>query len=349
MQESILDKMKEAMLYKKQSDGSVLCQLCPHYCRVEEGKRGICAVRENRAGTMYTLAYNHLTSRNIDNVEKKPFFHFYPGSTAYSISTFGCNFHCQYCTNWAISQGPSVRFPIEREEVTPEEVVAAAVAADCRSIAYTYVEPTIFFEYVYDTSRLAQAAGLANIYKTNGFMSPEMLESCWPYLDAANVDLKAFRDITYQRFGGRLQPVLDTLKRMKGLGIWLEVTTVIIPGVNDDASELKDVAKFIAEELGTDTPWHIARFFPAYKMADVAPTPVDSLRRARELGLIEGLNYIYFGNLPEKGRQDTLCVACSNVLIQRRAFDLLKNDLRNGCCQNCGTPLHGVGMDTAPT
>jgi pyruvate formate lyase activating enzyme len=339
-----MDQLKEAMLYEKQSDGSVLCRLCPHRCLVENGKRGSCAVRENRAGTMYTLAYNHLTGRNVDSVEKKPLFHFYPGSTAYSISAFGCNFRCQYCTNWAISQVPGARLPSLGEEVTPEQVVSAAVAARCHSIAYTYVEPTIFFEYVYDTSRLAQAAGLANIYKTNGFMTDELVDSCSPYLDAANVDLKAFRDTTYQRFGGRLQPVLDALKRMKELGVWLEVTTVIIPGVNDDTAELKDVATFIADELGVNTPWHTARFFPAYKMADVLPTPVNTLRRAREIGLAQGLNYIYFGNLPEKGSQDTVCVECNAVLIQRRGFNLLKNNVCNSRCHNCGALLPGVGM-----
>ena len=226
-------KLKEAMLYQKQQDGRVFCQLCPHYCLIDQGKRGICQVRENREGLLYSLVFGRTVTQNVDWVEKKPLFHFYPGSTTYSLATVGCNFHCQYCTNWQVSQMSAEQFAFG-VEASPEKIVTAALAAGCRSIAYTYVEPTIFFEYVHEIASLAYSNGLFNLFKTNGFMTQEMLEICQPYLDAANVDLKAFRDKSYRQFGGRLQPVLDSLKFMKSLGVWLEITTVIIPGINDE-------------------------------------------------------------------------------------------------------------------
>lgn len=230
------------------------------------------------------------------------------------------------------------------EEASPEQVVAAAQKADCRSIAYTYTEPTIFFEYAYDTARLAHEGGLVNLYITNGYMTEEMLETFQPYLDAANVDLKAFRDKTYRKYvGARLQPVLDTMKVMKRLGIWLEVTTLVIPGINDDDGELKDAANFVANELGVDTPWHISRFFPDYKMTDVPPTPVETLDRAREIGLEAGLRYVYVGNVP--GEANTVCHKCGQMLVQRLGYRILENRVQpNGRCPNCGTPVAGVGM-----
>jgi len=230
------------------------------------------------------------------------------------------------------------------EEASPEQVVAAAQKADCRSIAYTYTEPTIFFEYAYDTARLAHEAGLVNLYITNGYMTEEMLETFQPYLDAANVDLKAFRDKTYRKYvGARLQPVLDTMKVMKRLGIWLEVTTLVIPGINDNDGELKDAANFVVNELGVDTPWHISRFFPDYKMTDVPPTPVETLNRAREIGLEAGLRYVYVGNVP--GEANTVCHKCRQMLIRRLGYRILENRVQpNGRCPNCGTPVAGVGM-----
>jgi pyruvate formate lyase activating enzyme len=337
--------MKEAMLYELQKDRRVLCQLCPHKCLIDDGKRGICQVRENREGTLYTLVYGQTMSQNVDAVEKKPLFHFYPGSTAYSIATHGCNFHCQYCTNWQISQMQREQaLIIPGRESTPEQIVASAQSAGCQSIAYTYVEPTIFFEYVYDTARLAHAVGLFNIYKTNGFMTNDMLEISQPYLDAANVDLKTFQNKTYQGFGGQLQPVLDTLKRIKTTNIWLEITTVVIPSINDHPAELKEIAAFIANELGVDTPWHIARFFPAYKMNHVPPTPVEALHQAREIGLEAGLHYVYLGNFLERSKQDTFCTNCNRLLIQRHGPRLLSNEVQDNGCPYCGTPLSGVGL-----
>jgi pyruvate formate lyase activating enzyme len=339
--------VKEAMLYEKLSDDRVRCHLCAHRCTITDGKKGICQVRENRGGTLYTLVYGRTIAKHIDPVEKKPLFHFYPGTAAYSTATVGCNFRCRWCQNWDISQMVRERHLIMGEEASPEQIVAAAQRADCRSIAYTYTEPTIFFEYAYDTARLAHEAGLANIYVTNGYMTAgagEMLETFHPYLDAANVDLKAFRDETYREYvGARLQPVLEAMRTMKRLGIWLEVTTLVIPGINDDDKELKDAADFVADELGVETPWHISRFFPAYKTTDVPSTPAETLRRAREIGLEAGLRYVYVGNVP--GEANTVCHACGKTLIRRSGFRVVENRVGpGGCCPDCGASIAGIGV-----
>jgi pyruvate formate lyase activating enzyme len=335
---------REAMLYERQPDGAARCRLCAHFCEIKDGEQGFCRVRENRGGTLYALAAYQLSAQHVDSIEKKPLFHFHPGSKTYSIAAYGCNFRCGYCTNWMVSQANGATPAGSGATAKPEEIVAAAGAARCRSIAYTYIEPTIFFEFINDIARLARAAGLFNVFKTNGFMSAEMLDSCRPFLDAANVDLKAFRDLSYQRFGGRLQPVLDNLKRMKAKGVWLEVTTVLIPGVNDTSAELKEMAEFIAVELGVDTPWHLSRFFPAYRMTDAIPTSVETLRRARDIGLAQGLRYVYASGIPDKGRQDTLCHKCGAVLIERKGFDLLTNQSERGGCPHCAAPISGIGI-----
>jgi len=270
--------MKEARLYEQLDDQRVQCHLCAHTCKIAEGKTGICQVRTNEGGTLYTRAYGRTIAQHIDPVEKKPLLHFHPGTTAYSIATPGCNFRCQWCQNWQISQNPSERHFAAAQEASPEEIVAAAARADCRSIAYTYTEPTIFFEYSYDTAKLAREREIANLYVTNGYMTAEMLDKMHPYLDAANVDLKAFRDEVYREYvGARLQPVLDSLRKMKELGIWLEVTTLVIPDINDDPDALREAAHFVAEELGPETPWHISRFHPTYKLTDTPPTDRKSV------------------------------------------------------------------------
>lgn len=327
--------MQEAILYQRLENKYVLCQLCAHYCQIEEGKQGICQVRENREGQLYTLAFGRTVSQNVDPIEKKPLFHFFPGSTSYSLATHGCNFHCQYCTNWQVSQLPNEEFEGVSTASSPQQIVDATLNAKCQSIAYTYVEPTIFFEYLDEIARLAHTAGLLNVFKTNGFMTPEMLAVSQPYLDAANVDLKTFCDKTYQSFGGALQPVLDSLKLMKAMGVWLEITTLVIPGINDDPAELTDIANFIVQELGVDTPWHIARFFPAYGMKNILPTPVETLHQTREIGLAAGLRYVYFANLLETGSQDTYCHHCGYSLITRRGRDLFENKMHGNRCPSC--------------
>jgi pyruvate formate lyase activating enzyme len=339
--------MKEAMLYEELSDNRVRCNLCSHRCVILEGRHGICQVRENRDGVLYTLVYGRIVSEHVDPVEKKPLNHFYPGSTAYSVATAGCNFRCEWCQNWEISQMPRQQHLTTGKETSPEEIVAAAQHARSRSIAYTYTEPTVFFEYTYDTARLAHAAGLANIYVTNGYMTKEMLETLHPYLDAANVDLKAFRDETYRKHvGARLRPVLDSLKLMKQLGIWLEVTTLVVPSINDDLEELRDAARFVADELGVDTPWHISRFFPAYEMIDLPPTQVTLLQQARKIGLEAGLRYVYVGNVP--GEENTLCHSCRRLLIRRSGYSILENNIESDQrCPDCGARVAGVGLKEA--
>jgi len=334
---------REARLYEKLPENRVRCNLCAHRCVITDGGRGICQVRENRDGTLYTLVYGRVIARHVDPVEKKPLFHVYPGSTAYSIATPGCNFRCRWCQNWEISQMPRERHLIMGDVATPDQIVAAARRRHCRSIAYTYTEPTVFFEYAYDTARLAHEAGLINIYVTNGYMTEEMLETFAPYMDAANVDLKAFKEETYRRYvGARLQPVLDALKTMKRLGIWVEVTTLIIPGINDDPDELRDAARFVAQELGPQTPWHISRFFPAYKMRDVPPTPLETLMKAREIGREEGLVHIYVGNVTGEAEQDTRCPVCKSLLVRRWGYTVLENRIRDGHCPDCGAEIAGI-------
>ena len=337
--------MTEARLYDKLSHKRVRCNLCAHRCVVEDGRSGLCRVRANRDGTLYTLAYGRTVAEQIDPVEKKPLFHFYPGASAYSIATEGCNFRCKWCQNWEISQIPKELSPQQGGKATPGHIVESAGYHHCRMIAYTYTEPTIFYEYAYDTAVLAHSAGLANIFVTNGYMTEQMLQAIRPYLDAANVDLKAFKDETYRRYvGARLQPVLDSLKTIRRLGIWLEMTTLVIPGINDEQAELREAARFVKNELGAETPWHISRFFPAYKMTDLMPTPVAALRRAREIGLEEGLRYVYQGNISEPGSQDTLCPACGHLLIRRSGFSLLENRVEEGHCPDCGAPISGIGL-----
>ncbi|MFO7742937.1 MAG: AmmeMemoRadiSam system radical SAM enzyme [Anaerolineae bacterium] len=339
--------LKRAMLWDELEDQRVECYLCAHRCRIAEGKRGICHVRENRDGVLYTLVYGRTISQHVDPIEKKPLAHFYPGTTAYSIATVGCNFRCEWCQNASISQMPRERHFIMGEEASPEEIVRAAKRSGCRSIAYTYTEPTIFFEYAYDTAKLAHEEDIANVYVTNGFMTAgpgEMLETFNPYLDAANVDLKAFRDETYRRYvGARLQPVLDSLKKMKELGIWVEVTTLVIPDINDDEEEIRDAARFVAQELGPETPWHISRFYPSYQMTDRPPTPIATLEKAQQIGKEEGLRYIYVGNVP--GEANTECHNCGEALIRRAGYRILGNRIESGqACPNCGTAVAGVGM-----
>jgi pyruvate formate lyase activating enzyme len=336
--------MKEAMLYEKLAGGKVRCALCRHRCLIAEGGEGICGVRENRGGVLYTLVYRRLLSANPDPIEKKPLFHFAPGSRSFSIATAGCNFRCDFCQNYEISQMPRDRDRIGGEDVGPEEIVARAGQTGCRTIAYTYTEPTIYFEYALDVARLASAAGLKNIFVTNGYMTEEALRAFHPHLHGANVDLKAFRDEFYrERCGGRLEGVLESLRAMKSIGVWVEITTLIIPGLNDSEEELRELVSFIAG-LGRETPWHISRFHPQYKMLDRSPTSVQTLARAREIGLEGGLRYVYTGNVPGDEGEDTYCPRCGRLLIDRLGFQIRKYRLVENRCYNCGTVVDGVDL-----
>lgn len=296
--------MKKSYLYKKLDTGKVQCQTCNHRCKVDDGKRGICGVRENRDGKLYLLVYGKAIAAHIDPIEKKPLYHFMPGTKIYSIATVGCNFRCAWCQNDDISQAPKetgYKLPIDDisyEDLPPEKVIANTKKYHCPSIAYTYTEPTIFLEYALDCMKLAKKEDLKNVWVSNGFMSPETLKKITPYLDAINVDLKGFREETYQKYcGAQLKPVLENLKKIAKSKIHLEVTTLIIPGVNDSEKELKDIANFIAKDLGKNTPWHISRFFPAFKMMDTPITPAETLDKAEKIGKSAGLKHIYKGNI----------------------------------------------------
>jgi pyruvate formate lyase activating enzyme len=332
----------EALLYEKEAQSRVRCGLCAHRCRIDSGKRGLCGVRENREGVLFSLVYGTILSENVDPIEKKPLFHVLPGSRSFSIATAGCNFRCDFCQNHEISQMPGEEGRIVGWERSPAEIVAQAIRSGSESIAYTYTEPTVFLEFASETAGIAREKGLKNVFVTNGYMTSKMLDFIAPRLDAANVDLKSFRDDFYKKqCGARLQPVLDTLKKMKELGIWVEVTTLLIPGLNDGEEELRELAAFVAS-LGTETPWHISRFHPRYRMTETPPTPAAAIHRAAQIGRSAGLKYVYSGNLPGDVGENTNCAHCGRLLISRWGFDIKRLDLKGSACPACGTALEGI-------
>jgi len=334
----------EAYLYETLEDNKARCNLCSHRCVIKDGDRGICRVRENAGGILQTLVYGKLIARHIDPIEKKPLFHFLPGTLSYSLATVGCNFRCQFCQNADIAQMPADHSGmIMGDTCSPSSAVAAAVHGGCKSISYTYTEPTVFFEFAYETAKLAADKGLRNVFVTNGYMTADALEMIHPYLDAANVDLKAYTDQYYkEQCGARLKHVQATLKLMKSLGIFVEVTTLIVPGLNDDPAELKGFAAFIVEDLGPQTPWHISRFHPTYKLTDRPSTPVKTLTAAREIGLNAGLRYVYTGNVPGDAGESTFCHGCGGLVVERWGFRVGKLGIENGTCVHCGVEIDGI-------
>jgi len=331
--------MREAKFYQKLEGNKVRCDLCHHQCIISPGKRGICKVRENKDGVLYSLVYGKLVANNVDPIEKKPLFHFYPGSTAYSVATVGCNFHCLHCQNWRISQLES---GIVGKEVPPETVVKNAINSRCQSIAHTYTEPTIFFEYAYDIAKIAHEKGLKNLFITNGYISEEALREISSYLDAANIDLKSMSNGFYRKVcGAKLQPVLDNIKLYHDLGIWIEVTTLIIPGYNDDTEELKSIAEFI-RKVDASIPWHVTGFYPSYKLNDISPTSAETLRNAVEVGKKAGLEYVYQGNINQG--ENTYCPQCGKLLVKRDGFSATVDNVKNGDCPYCGKHIAGRGM-----
>ena len=335
---------REAILYHKSPEGLVVCELCAHRCRIIPGKRGICQVRENRDGTLYSLVYGKLVAENVDPIEKKPLYHFQPGTLSYSIATAGCNMSCSHCQNYEISlEAPRIK-PMPGRDRTPEEVVDSAERTGCHSISYTYTEPLIFLEFARDCGALASERGISNVFVTNGFMTPEAIQNITPWLDAANIDLKGATEEHYRTVcRARLEPVLETIRSLHEAGVWIEITTLLIPGLNDDEKSLDFIAGFIAS-VDKLIPWHISRFHPTYRMTDRPPTPMRSLERAYLRGEQAGLKFIYLGNVPQ--RQDlTICHACGQTLLEREAFSLVKNHLEgegSGNCPGCGTPFHGI-------
>ena len=335
--------MKESYLYKKLKNDKVQCLTCSHRCIITEGKKGICGARENIKGRLCAINYGRAIALNIDPIEKKPFFHFLPGTLSVSFAAAGCNFRCVNCQNWQISQGPKIikDFKNWGEKISPAEIVKIAKDNHCPSIAYTYTEPTIFLEYALDTMKLAKKENIKNVWVTNGFMSPETLKMITPYLDAANVDLKSFDNDFYQKYlGGRVEPVLENLKAIKRLGIWLEITTLIIPTLSDDLKMLEKIAKFISQELGKETPWHISAFsgFISWKLQHLPDTPLKKIHQAYDIGKKASLKYVYAGNVPGNAAENTYCPKCGEIMIKRTGYDVERFD-ENGKCGKCGESL----------
>jgi len=336
--------MREAMFFERECDTEVRCGLCRFHCLIKDGGRGICGVRENRGGTLYSLVYGKVCAEHVDPIEKKPLYHVMPGSTSYSIATAGCNFHCRHCQNYSISQ-VATHATIRGITRTPAEIVEAAKACQCRSISYTYTEPTVFYEFAYDTAMLARKDGLKNIFVTNGYISKEALAKIAPCLDAANIDLKGFSDVFYREIvHARLSEVLDSIIEYRKQGIWIELTTLVIPGLNDSEADLKGIAAFIMTHLGADTPWHVSAFYPTFNLTDRPRTPVATLQKARDIGLAAGLRYVYEGNVPGAGGENTRCPSCAAVLIERYGFTIIANRIRKGACPDCKTVIAGIGL-----
>jgi len=334
--------MKEAYLYEKLDKERVRCFLCNHRCLIKAGDTGICGVRQNRSGTLYSLVYPKIIAQHVDPIEKKPLFHFLPGSRSYSIATVGCNFKCVFCQNADISQMPSDHHRIMGQDMSPEEIAGDASRSHSATISYTYTEPTVFFELALDTARHAVKKGVRNVFVTNGYMTEECLKEIYPDLHAANVDLKAFRDEFYkEQCGAKLKPVLNTLETMKKMGVWLEVTTLLIPGLNDGEEELKELARFLVQ-LDPNIPWHISRFHPTYHLTGVSSTPPRSIQRARRIGQEAGLRYVYSGNLPGDEGEKTFCHQCGELLIDRFGFSVQKYRIEKNRCPKCETEIPGV-------
>ena len=335
---------KEALFYEKRAGRKVRCSLCALRCTIADGKLGVCRVRENRGGTLYSLTYGMLTSSAVDHIEKKPLFHFQPGSYSFSVATNGCNLRCPWCQNHNQSQSPRRKIPPDayRAWTPPERIVSEALKSKCSSLSFTYTEPTIFYEYARDIGALARSRGLKNVFVTNGMMTPEVIEDAKAFLDAANVDLKGATKKFYARFcKGSLDAVMESIRKMHEAGIWVEVTTLVIPEHNDSQDDLQFIARFIAS-VSSDLPWHISRFHPDNEWDSLPPTPVSTLKRAARIGREAGLNYVYIGNVRGEGFEDTRCPHCGNLQIKRFGFMADVKGVRDGKCSKCDAPVPGV-------
>ncbi len=335
--------MYKAVCFESLDNGKVRCNLCRHHCIIVEGSRGICKVRENRNGILYSLSSGILVAEHVDPVEKKPLYHVMPGTGAYSIASVGCNFHCLHCQNAQIAKYDDRNTgAMPGTQVSSREVVNRALDTKCSSIAYTYTEPTVWFEYCLETARISAEAGLFNIFITNGYITSEALSMISPVLHAANIDLKGFTEQFYNRVcGARLKGVLDGIREYKKRGIWIEITTLVIPGENDEPEQLQGIAKFISEELGAETPWHVSRFFPCHQMTNHPPTPLDSMEVALEAGDQFGLKYIYQGNI-SGGREHTICPSCGAFVIGRNGYRVTRINMKDGACGSCGKQIAGI-------
>jgi len=328
---------KEAILYEKIGK-SLNCKVCQRRCIISDGKEGFCNMRRNEEGKLYSLNYAAASSVSVDPIEKKPLFHFYPGSTSFSLGTLGCNFRCKHCQNWTISQADLGTVPTQ--EILPEEAVSLAKEYGCRSISWTYNEPTMWFEYTLDSAKLAHKEDIKTVYVTNGYMTEEALDTIAPYLDAANVDLKGMSEKFYHDLcDARLQPVLETIKNMYDMGIHLEVTNLMIPSYNDSDEDVKALIKFMVEEVGVEVPLHFTRFFPYYKLNHLPPTEISTLEKAHKMAKEDGMKYVYVGNVPFTDGENTYCPECGELLIERDGFDVVGDKVKKGKCSSCGAGI----------
>jgi pyruvate formate lyase activating enzyme len=338
--------LREAEFYKKRKD-RIICELCPHKCSLRDNEIGICGVRVRKGDKLFTLVYNRAASIAVDPIEKKPLFHFHPSKNILSIATPGCNMFCRFCQNYTLSffEGKGKTERIFGEEYSLEELVLIAKKHNSIGIAYTYNEPTVFYEYLKDISVKMKENGLKNVWVTNGYIEEEPQLAMNDLIDAVNNDLKFFSDKKYKKYtGASLEPVLKTLKRWKKMGVWLEITTLIIPGVNDDEKEIDDIIGFIKDEIGVETPWHISKFHPSYKMSDYPPTPDKTIKRIRERGLEQGLRFVYSGNLWGDEGENTYCPVCGKLLIKRTGYNITEYNMQNGKCSFCGEKIEGEGL-----
>jgi len=332
--------MKEALFYHIEGDTAV-CGLCAHRCRIKNGRRGICGVRENRGGVLYSLAYGAVSAEHVDPVEKKPLFHFLPGSLTYSIATVGCNFKCLHCQNYSLSQAGAQVGQAAHQRRTPDDIFQAARRAGCRSISYTYSEPTVFFEFASECAELAHGGGLKNIFVSNGYMTGEAASMMAAVVDGVNIDIKAFTEKFYaDTCGGSLQQVLDNVLFFRSAGVWVEATTLVIPGLNDSSEELSSLARFIVS-VDPNIAWHVSAFRPTYRMTERLPTSSEVLVKARQIGLEAGLKYVYIGNVHGGGGEDTHCPHCAETVVVRRGFSVVRNLTENGRCPFCSEPISG--------
>jgi len=342
METTDLGKWSRLALFQENlPDNAVRCHLCPHNCMVHDGKYGICHTRVNYQGKLYSLAYGNPCSISVDPIEKKPLFHFFPGTEIYSLATAGCNFRCLNCQNWEISQSSPMK--LDHYDLNPEEVVQQALRYNVNSIAFTYTEPTVFYEYVFDTAKIAHKKGLKTVIVSNGFINEKPLLNLCPYLDAANIDLKCFDDAVYHSLiGGRLNPVLETLKTLKEKGVWLEITNLLVPGYTDKLEYIQAMCDWLVGNGFSDTPLHFSRFFPAYKLEDLPPTAESVLIQAKDIAVKTGMKYVYIGNMPGLYGENTYCPSCKQLLVERLGYVVRKNFIHNEKCEFCGTPIAGV-------
>jgi len=334
-------KLTEARYYEKLPNRKIKCKLCPRECVIDDQERGYCGVRENQGGTYYTLVYSRPCSANVDPIEKKPLFHFLPGSTAFSIATVGCNVECKFCQNWQISQVRPEQ--IESFDLSPDDIARHASENRCQSIAYTYTEPVIFAEYMHDCAVAGHQYGVKSVMISNGYISKAPMKDLCRVLDAVKIDLKAFTEKFYQELvAGELKPVLETLVLLRQMNVWTEIVYLVIPTHNDDPIELKQMCRWIVQELGPDVPVHFTKFYPQYRMKNLPPTPISTLETARDIALEAGIHYAYVGNVPQHPGENTYCPHCKETVIKRRGYFILETNLKDNRCKKCNQVIAGI-------